>query len=226
MKKDPMLTATIIKNSIGHVPDSRAKGVVAAIERGVALHSALHTLRTTDDPNTSKESLALQYKRKADKVRDEFNGHAATQTETLVNWRQEVTRRAEAAAGFHKPLAEAHAAEIRAAIRNMPQADRDAALVEAAKRGDTNVIQAVRNSPSPILTGPVTGQLDALVDSMMKQADPNYEHDLEVIDTGLNQLNSFHKRFSKAVEEMRMPAAEARGEQQEQIVGAAKSVIG
>lgn len=225
-KKDPLLTAAVIKHSIGHVEDPRAQGVIAAIERGVKLHDSLHKLRTAENPNQTKEALALSYKRAHAKATLEINQAAAQHVETLTDWRKMVIRRAETEAGFHSPLAEAHAAEIRATLRSMTQEDRDAAVTEAAKRGDTAVIQAIRKSPSPVLTGPVTGQLAALTDSMMKQADPELEPTLQIIDTALGQLSSFHKRFTRSVDEMRLHHSEEAAETQEREYNAAMEAIG
>jgi hypothetical protein len=102
-------------------------------------------------------------------------------------------------AGWYPP---AEAAEIRAALRAMPQAERDRTISDAIERGDAAVIASVQRV-SPLLIGPLTVPVESLTNLYLDRHAPEMRSQLEAVEAAATNLSFAASAFKRAAEDMR-----------------------
>jgi len=198
---------------------------VTAIDELNRLRDALEVLHSTPSPNLTKEGRALRYKQQFDKAAAAAERAAMAATEALNDHEAALIRDAEIRAGLHKHVPEATQQEIRAALRSMSQEDRDRAVREAAQRGDANVIQAVRNAPSPLLTGAITAPMESLVGLLIQKTAPELGQQRQDVEVAYMHLQGATGAFGKEANAMRDPQLESAAGAQEAATKAADAAI-
>jgi len=196
-----------------------------AIDEMSRLHDALDTLHRTPSPQMTKEGRAAKYRQQFDKAMAASKAAALAAVDALNDRERELIRDAEIKAGLHTHVPEVTQQEIRQALRELPQAQRDQAVREAAMRGDASVIAAVRNAASPLLTGAVTVPVDELVKMLVAKHSPGLDDELQDISTAYDLLTGAVNSFAREAEARRDPYLETMAEEQEAATKAADAAI-
>lgn len=196
-----------------------------AIDEMSRLHDALDVLHRTPSPQLTKEGRAAKYRQQFDKALSASKASALAAVEALNEREREIIRDAEIKAGLHKHVPEVTQQEIRQALRELPQAERDRVVREAAMRGDASVIAAVRNAASPLLTGPITTPLPELVQILVATHSPGLDDELQDISTAVDLLQGAVNSFVREAEARRDPHLEAEAQRQDAATQAADAAI-
>lgn len=196
-----------------------------AVDELSRLHDALDSLHRTPNPSLTKEARAMKYRAQFTRAMEAGKASALAAVDALNAREAEIKKQAEVRAGLHSHIDAATLAEVRNALRQLPQAERDAAIRDAAQRGDAAVIQAVRNAPSALLTGHVGVPMESLLEMLVTRAAPDLIDELGDISTAFDLLNGATGAFAREAEARRDPHLEALADDQEARTRAADALI-
>jgi len=196
-----------------------------AIDEMSRLHDALDTLHRTPSAQLTKEGRAAKYRQQFDRAMAASKAAALAAVDALNAHEAELIRDAEIKAGLHTHVLEVTQQEIRQALRELPQAQRDQAVREAAMRGDASVIAAVRNAASPLLTGLINVPIDELVQMLVAKHSPGLDDELQDVSTAVDLLQGAVNAFTREAEARRDPHLEAEAQRQDAATQAADAAI-
>lgn len=196
-----------------------------AVDEISRLYDALSTLHRTPSPQMTKEGRAARYKQQYAKAIEASRRASLAACDALNEREREIIRDAEIKAGLHSHVPEVTQQEIRQALRELPQEQRDRAVREAAMRGDASVIAAVRNAASSLLTGHINVPVDELVKMLVAKHSPGLDDELQDISTSFDLLKGAVDSFVREADAWRDPHLEAMAEQQDAATKAADAAI-
>jgi|GEM_PF-5073660 len=188
-------------------------------------YEALDTLHKTPNPNLTKEASAARYGEQYRKAHKMLGNMSVELSNDLASLESRLKSEAETKAGLNKPMTEAAQQEIRAALRSMPQKERDKTLREAALNGDVGILKSVREASTPFLYGGTSEPVESLIQQHMERAVPNLRSDLEAIEHANSHLKMSVDGFVRETEKMRDPILESSAEAQQESIRQAEAVL-
>ena len=223
--RHPSLSSASARKRLLESKVSEVGRVFYAVDGLGALNDALHKLATTADPNLTKESRALKYAKQYEIALKKAQTDATNAALSLDEAKQRLRTEAEIKAGLHNPLSESAAQEIRTALRNMTQKQRDDALTRAAEVGDMATLRAVRQAPSPLLVGAINCPIDSMIEHLIQTASPELSDQLNDIDHAETALHLAFDAFRTAANRLRDPVLESQAKQHEQEASEAERAL-
>ncbi|MAC34883.1 MAG: hypothetical protein CME38_14960 [Haliea sp.] len=172
-----------------------------ALETLSSAWESLGALYENPDPTLGRAGNALKFQKAYTKAAERAKRDAQSAMERLTEAHAARVRRAEEAAGLHTMLPDHVAAEIRQVLRGMPEKERSAAIRSAALGGDASVLLAVRNSPSPMLTGAHNVPVDSLARQMALQVDPELDQYETSVSMAMDTVGNLYKKFTTTVDQ-------------------------
>lgn len=219
------LSSTALQNAVGHRISHEFTHAIAAINQLSGLYDSLIVLHDTPDPSRTKEARALRYKqqheaaiRKAKTLLEQVAGNM----DTLARKARES---AEQKAGLHEHMSDALAAELRGALRSLPEKDRNAAIMSAATHKEVGILKAVIESPSALLIGPVSVPLDQIITDYLDTADPSYRETRQDVESAQTHFEFALDTFITETKKLRDPALEEKAEIQQQAITRAETQL-
>jgi hypothetical protein len=138
-----MLSSTAARRNFGDHGE-RFNGLFHAIDQLGALYDGLEAVRVNQDPLRTPESNAIAYRQNFDAATAKARAVIEANLNSLVDLQGRVIQGAHQEAGLD--VIPAEAAEIRQALRALPQDKRDAEIGRAIERGDAAVIASVMHA--------------------------------------------------------------------------------
>ena len=222
--RPPTLSSTAAREALAHRSEVEFKSTIHAIEKIGSLYDAVTTLHSTPDPALTKEGRAQRYKERHEKALQLTRDLVDRVAHDLGNLTQEAVQRAEAKAGLSRHLPHAEAAELRTALRSLPEAERNGAIVDAAKRGDVDVLLAVKDA-SPLLTGKIGVPVQTLIREYVERAAPELPALIKDAESAATHFELALDSFMTNTRKLRDPILEARAEEQAKAVAQAEADI-
>ena len=210
-----MLSSAVIRNSESRNPLKNA--VADFIDNLSQQYDAVSTLHSTIDPEMTRTGHALKVKSTVTRAM-EINGKKALRLlEQLHDHERNLHLKAHEKAGLLKPMQEAHLSELRSALRQMTLKEREKAISQAFESGDIAVIRAVQEASSPVLVGSHTLPIPKLLESFVKQCNPELERDLSEVAELYNRLDLVSDSFAQSINAFRNEDLERRAEINKQL---------
>lgn len=224
--KPALLSSKVARQQLAHRAQRHAYvRAFTAIDQLGGLHDALQRLHATPDPTLTKEARAMRYRKQFDTAMASSKSAAFAAVEALTQHEAEIKRDAEIKAGLHAAIPEAQLQEVRAALRALPESERDRVVREAARNCDVAVIRAIRDASTPLLTGKLSVPVEELVAVAVVAANPGIEEELSDIHTALQLVDGAVSSFVKEAEALRDPVLETRAAEQQKAIAEAEEAI-
>lgn len=209
--RPPLLSSQIARSNIPVDPNSipaEIGATFAALDKLAGIWDALDAVRTHGDPLKTREARALEYKGAFERATSTATATVRAAAESLMTAKQRARHDAFGRAGLLAKFE--NTADIRAVLRGMDQATRDAVLTQAIERGDFEIMNALHGA-HPILIGETTIPVNVLIDSFVEARAPEEAARISAISDALEHLEMAHRQFNTSAEKMRDPQAEADG---------------
>ena len=200
-----MLSSAAARKALDHLNVEEFEYTFKTIDQLSEVWSSLSILRETADSRLTREARALAYRDQHRKAQEHAGTLLRVATERLEARRNTLRNDAFKRAGLLEQYPQAE--EVRKALRELSQAERDSAISEAIDRGDAWIIASIRNFP-PLLTGKLTMSREMIEDLFVDRAAPELREQMTEIDTALQSLDFAASSFNAATEEMRDIEAE------------------
>lgn len=223
---NPNLSAAQLRKSLeNHRLQQKLEPIATFIDSMATSYKSLAELSANPSPELTKQGWALKFAKHRATALESAKRAAVKHAEVLHDLEKQLRSEAEIKAGLHSPLGASEAAELRMALRQMRQEERDAAIVDAAERGDVALLRAVRESPSRVLVGHVNAPLDEMVAAIIHRANPDLQSDLDALNEARTRLELGCEAFVSGTHKMRDIAAEDEAAQQAEAVRKAEAAL-
>lgn len=202
------------------------RGDIADFIDGLASqYDALGVLHSTVDPEMTKTGHAVRVKNAVIRAMDSNGKRAIKLAERLADHESNLLFKARERAGLLQPFSESHLSELRSALRQMTQADRERAIKTAFDKNDNALIRAIQEASSPVLVGSHKLALDVLMDTYLHKHNPELMQDIEENNQLVNRLDIVSDSFVKSVQTMRDVELEEQAEKNKQATREAMSIL-
>lgn len=202
------VSSTGARQRIGHLSDPVFGKTLNTLDQMAAIYDGVLAVRENQSPLNTREANAAAYKKAADAAIDRAHEVAARLGQEIAGRMATLSIEAEKKAGIFTELP--GSAEIRAALRGMPQKDRDRAVMEALKNDDHVFIAAVIHAPSPVTTGKITTPRDTLIKEFVARANPTLESEMADLEFAMQSIILANDGFQKGARDLRDIGAEQR----------------
>jgi hypothetical protein len=204
-----MLSSSIARKQLDHLGDW-PKALFATIDQISDIFDGLVAVRETVNPSETEEARAVKYRDAHQRATARVDQLLQDAVGRLVD--RERKLQADALARAELNRASPLAAEIRATLRGMSQADRDRAVTDAVASGNADVILAIQSIPE-MLRGPLSVPVETTTRLFLEQTSPTLTADLADVSAALETLNLAAGAWRRAAEEMRDLPAERRADE-------------
>lgn len=202
------------------------RGDVADFIDGLAnQYDALGVLHGTADPEMTKTGHAVRVKNAVIRAMETNGKRAVKLAERMADHESNLLFKARERAGLLQPFSESHLSELRSALRQMSQQEREKAIKTAFDKNDNAVIRAVQEASSPVLVGSHKLPLDVLMDTYLHKHNPELMQDIEENKQLTNRLDIVSDSFVKSVQTMRNIDLEEQAEKNKQATKDAMAVL-
>lgn len=199
--RPPSISSAPIRNRLSYGSDPALARAVNAIDMVSDIYDGLIAVRENQSPMNTREANAVAFRAKCDKVKESALRALNSAREEAVGRMVDLSMDADRAAGI---LKEPHnAAEIRAALRSMTQKDRDAAILDAMKDGDSALVAATLHATSPITVGHVGLPRDTMMEQYRGRFMPDYAERMEALGDALTSINLAAEGFTTGANRLR-----------------------
>lgn len=195
---------------------------LGAIDRIGGLYDAIRQVHEAVNPHETIEARAMRYEKQFNKTVTEARRIAEQAGALLDTFSQSVRGRAVERAGLSSQPVDG--AEIRSALRAMPQEERDKAINAAFERGDVEVLSSIFGR-NPVTWGGTTKPLDKQFQLHIEMAAPELVHEREALDKTTEGLTLAVDTFVKSAEKWRDPLTAAKGFAQEKEYEQAEAAL-
>ena len=213
LKFPALLSSKAIRDQLSHRAEAEFHGAATVIDDMRAKFEALRVLHATPDPAMTKEARALRYAKQLELARKHVLKAATNAVNHLSELEDKLRAAAISKAGLDKRLPPHEESEVRAALRGMTDKERTKAIVDAAQRGNSLLLNAVRYAPDVVTIGKHTAPVGELFELVLNNAAPDLKSSLADIEAAVNHVTLAAGAFGKHTEELRDPILEARGEE-------------
>lgn len=204
--KSSMLNSAIARNALKEGV-AEFDHAFRAIDKMGELVDSLEMLATTPDSRMTREARAERYATQREKAMT----HAALVLNNartdLANRRERLRNAAIEKSGLNGTYPQGE--EVRRALRELPQKERDAAINEAVDRGDAWIVASVARFPD-LLTGKTSLSKARLVDLFITGQSPELNEEMRAIEQAFEVLSFAEQSFTSEAERMSDPEAEER----------------
>jgi hypothetical protein len=219
IKRPATLSSRAARTGLAHCKHFAATGIAQAIDQLGGLYDGLAAVRAAQNPMHTAEARAQAYKKQFEAAQKRGEEILKRGVDQMVSFQADAEDAAREKAGLNRSVP--HAAEIRSALRNMTQAERDKAMSDSLAAGDTEPLLSCMGA-NPILTGRFTTPMEVHLKLLMETAAPELVQARADLEAMGNHLSVAAGAFRKASEAMRDLNAEQRGEQGEQLAAEAE----
>ena len=219
IKRPATLSSRAAYASLSHCNHSAVTGITRAIDQLAGLYDGLASVRAAQNPMHTAEARAQAYKKQFEAAQKRAEEILRGAVGDMASFQADAESAARTKAGLDRSVP--HAAEIRSALRNMTQAERDKAMSDSLAAGDTEPLLSCMGA-NPILTGRFTTPMEVHLKLLMETAAPELVQARADLESMGNHLSVAAGAFRKASEAMRDLNAEQRGEQGEQLAAEAE----
>lgn len=211
--RSALLNSAVTLNNLmpGQASKPEIARALAAIDRMGNLYDSLKAAQSTVSPHETPEARAMRYERQFKSAVSKAREVALEAAGGLDVLSQVIEAAALGQAGLGE--SPASGAEIRASLRGMSQDDRDKAIADAFKRGDTEVLASIYGQ-NRVTWGGTSKPLDQQFQHFIQKAAPEAQAGREAVSKALEGLELATETFVTSAEAWREPEAAARGYQQ------------
>lgn len=178
-----------------------------ALDEMAELWDGLEAVRSNANPLNTAERRAADFLKHHEATTKRAREVVDRAVQSIAQLEQDTLSAARAKLGLDR--VPPHAAEIRAALRAMPQAERDKAMSDALAAGDVELLTACMGSHS-VLTGKFTVPLDTQLRALIETQCPEVAACREAVEQLGTALSIGYKSFEASANNMRDRGAESR----------------
>lgn len=222
--RSALLNSETHRNALRPGADSRAEisQTLGAIDHMGTLYDTLRAVNEAVNPHETVEARCMRYEKQylaaVKKARD-VGLAAASKLDFYAK-----TLETEALEEAGLTAQSANAQEIRAALRTMPQKDRDKAILDAFGRKDTEVLSAIYRQ-NAVTWGGTKAPVEEHFKAYIREAAPDAMEKMEAVSKATEGLNLATDTFLRAADKWRDPLTAARGFQQAEEFEAADAAL-
>lgn len=220
--RPPLLASDIARNNLRDPAALETIGLFSSLNRLAGIWEGLDAVRHAADPLLTPEARALRYKQSFEKATAVATEEVRATANKLLDTKSKLLHDARGRAGL---LADyGNAAELRAVLRAMPQAERDAAITHAAAIGDAAVMTAIQTHE--LLIGATTVPVKVITDTFIAERAPEQLAQVADLDAAIEHLELAYGQFSRSVEGMRDLQLERAGDDEAKAAREADAKLG
>jgi len=227
--RSPLLNSATHRNNLRPGADARSEisQTLGVIDRLGQLYDTLRAVNEAVNPEETPTARAMRYEKQFNHAVKKAKDTALEAAGRLDFYAQTLETQALEESGLaSQPV---NASEIRAALRSMPEKDRDAAIKDAFDRKDASILSAIYRQ-TPLLWGGSKLPLDEAFKLYVRDAAPDVMRDMEAVAKVTEGLNLATDTFLNSAEKWRDPLTAAKGfaqaEEFDKADAALKSALG
>ncbi|MBX9574550.1 MAG: hypothetical protein K2X07_02810 [Caulobacteraceae bacterium] len=208
-----VISSRSVRKVFGHREGDRLfSDLFGTFDELTSAYDGLLAVRAAQTPLKTREANALELRRAVARTTEIAKAKMNTVARKFIETIQAKEKAALERAGVLSDPPGAD--EVRRAFREMghgPAGDkaRADALQAAAKRGDSVVLAAIRNAPSPITTGGFSSPPGMVIDAFVSDQNPGYVDSVQELRDALQHMNIVEEAFEKGADGLRDREAEA-----------------